>query len=366
VGERAKSGIYSITNCCWIAVAHAFDIPTALRRVHRGSLVPLSWGLWVTGIAACGSSANQMGTLVVHDHVDDSRLTSTTAAIRSRFYRAWAAEFNSPPEPSELSEKSTGLRHHRVSPTTVEMSYLGVVRSLEGLLAEYPLARGVRFDTPLPADALTRLREPHDAGNPLRIASTIGFITNMVRPDAHFGYCVIARYLSEEKLTQRAFTYLLRVGHYLVSTKTMCLTLTAPANTPTGLDLFSIHADSSYCGGRPQLWWVCPPQQRPRARWRRCVCVEVRSTTGGRRQLGCCRAAHGHTFHHVCSGDPHHSARPWRGHRPGGPLTRVSTDAAAVWGGTHGKVIAMARHAVRHDSLDRALQRGAPRPHPFA
>jgi hypothetical protein len=47
---------------------------------------------------------NQMGTLLLHDHVDDSRLSATTAAILSHFYRAWAAAFNSPPEPVELSE----------------------------------------------------------------------------------------------------------------------------------------------------------------------------------------------------------------------------------------------------------------------
>ena len=40
---------------------------------------------------------NSLGTLLLHDHVDDSRLTATTAAIRTHFYHAWAAAFNSPP-----------------------------------------------------------------------------------------------------------------------------------------------------------------------------------------------------------------------------------------------------------------------------
>ncbi len=57
------------------------------------------------------------------------------SAVRSHFYRAWAAEFNSPPEPAELGENFAGLRHRCASPTTVEMSCLGVVRSLEGLLS---------------------------------------------------------------------------------------------------------------------------------------------------------------------------------------------------------------------------------------
>ena len=42
--------------------------------------------------------SNVTGTLIVHDHVD-SRLTSTSSAIRTHFYTAWAAEFSSPPEP---------------------------------------------------------------------------------------------------------------------------------------------------------------------------------------------------------------------------------------------------------------------------
>ncbi len=118
-----------------------------------------------------------------------------------------------------------------------------------------PMRRGTFCDVPLPSDALSRLREPPGVRNPLcpalvpdaqRIAGTIGFITNMVRPDAHFGYCVIARYLSEERLTRLAFEYLIRVGSYLVATKHLCLTLTVPEVTPAGLDLFSVYADSSH------------------------------------------------------------------------------------------------------------------------
>ena len=31
------------------------------------------------------------GILIIHDHVDDSRLTSTSVEARSHFYLAWAA-----------------------------------------------------------------------------------------------------------------------------------------------------------------------------------------------------------------------------------------------------------------------------------
>jgi hypothetical protein len=33
------------------------------------------------------------GSLIVHDHVDDSRITATTPAARLRFHTAWALEF---------------------------------------------------------------------------------------------------------------------------------------------------------------------------------------------------------------------------------------------------------------------------------
>jgi len=46
-------------------------------------------------------------------------------------------------------------------------------------------------------------------------------------------------------LTLRAFDYLIRVGNYVVSTKDLCLTLTAPSVEGGGLDLFEVHADSS-------------------------------------------------------------------------------------------------------------------------
>ena len=196
-----------------------------------------------------------LGTVVLHDHVDDSRITATTDRARSHFYHAWRAEFDSPPEPAELSENFTGLRHHRIDPYSIEMSCLGVLRSLADLIAPYPMRSGTFCDVPLPADALSRLREPPNAKNPLcpelvpeaqRIGGTIGFITNMVRVDSHFGYCVISRYLNVARLTRMAFDYLIRIANYLVSTKDLCLTLTVPEVSPLGLDLFSVYADSSH------------------------------------------------------------------------------------------------------------------------
>ena len=110
---------------------------------------------------------------------------------------------------------------------------------------------GTHHDVPLPTNALSRLRNRSDALRPdlvpvaQRIAGTIGFITNQVCPDAHFSYCALARYMNEERMTQQAFDYLIRVGNYIVSTKELCLTLTTPTVTSSGLDLFSVYCDSS-------------------------------------------------------------------------------------------------------------------------
>ena len=195
------------------------------------------------------------GILLIHDHVDDSRLTTTTPEARSHFYLAWAVEFNSPPEPLELSENFTGLRHHRVGTRGVEISCLGVIKSLAELLEPYPIGGSMPCDVPLPADALRRLQEGPSALNPLcpdlvliaqKIGGTIGFVTNMVRCDAHFGYCVISRYLNVGRLTKLAFRLLCRLGQYIVATKDLCLTLAAPIGPPGELDLFSVYTDSSH------------------------------------------------------------------------------------------------------------------------
>ncbi len=72
-----------------------------------------------------------LGALLLHDHVEDSRLTANTTAIRTHYYHAWAAAFNSPPEPLTLSENFKGLRHQRTGVHTTEISCLGVIRSLQ-------------------------------------------------------------------------------------------------------------------------------------------------------------------------------------------------------------------------------------------
>ena len=49
-----------------------------------------------------------------------------------------------------------------------------------------------------------------------KIAGTIGFIVNSVRPDAYFAYCVLACYINEGMINEMVFRLLLRVARYLV------------------------------------------------------------------------------------------------------------------------------------------------------
>ncbi len=102
---------------------------------HRFDKFLISWGLrqlftdrrvWIR--------RTPDGILILHDYVDDTRMTWTGESIGLSFYVAWAIEFNSPPEPEELSEDFTGLRHHRLDQWRTEISCLGVIKSLEELL----------------------------------------------------------------------------------------------------------------------------------------------------------------------------------------------------------------------------------------
>ena len=210
--------------------------------------------------------SSERGDIIVHDHVDDSRLTTTTDAARSHFHAAWARAFNESPEEKPTTEDFTGLRHRVISPLVTEISCIGVTRRLETLLADFPLVGTEVCEYPIPGDALRRLRDPASDTNPLvpdllepaqRILGTAGFIVNAVRADAYFGCCVLSRYASVLRLTRYVWRLIVRLGHYLVKTGSMHLHVSAPRrlpSTPSGgpsrhdftLDLFQAEVDSSH------------------------------------------------------------------------------------------------------------------------
>ena len=200
------------------------------------------------------------GTLIVHDHVDDSRLTSTTDAVRDAFHRAWAETFGEPLGATPQSEDFTGLRHHRIDARTTAVSCEGIILRLQRELEPFPLSTNESCNWPLTALAFTRLRaQPAPIAERantehLRTAATllgiIGFITALVRADGYFAYAVLCRFATPDRLSPLAFRCIIRLGHYLVATRRLALHLTAPAPSShsdgaPGLDLYDTYADAS-------------------------------------------------------------------------------------------------------------------------
>ena len=199
------------------------------------------------------------GSLIVHDHVDDSRITATTPAARMAFHSAWAAEFRETITTRALSEDFTGLRHTRIDALTTSVSCEGVIRKLGPLLESLPLLSNEKCDWPLPMLAPRTLEAGPSATNPLAphlaevaapILGTIGFVAGMARPDAYFAFCVLSRYAGAARITTYAFRRIVCLGHYLLRTIGLHLRLTTPPLTrapggTTNLDLLACYVDSS-------------------------------------------------------------------------------------------------------------------------
>jgi hypothetical protein len=192
-----------------------------------------------------------LGRLIVHDHVDDSRLTYTTIRARDHFYLHWAGEFGEPLISHGLNEDFTGLRHRFTESGGVEISCQGVITSLASLIAPYPMRAGTPHDTPISTTMLRRLLA-QDPGIGLRVdlvpiaqklVGTIGFVVNNARPEAHFAFSVASRFARPTALTDLSFSAIVRLAHYLVSSRDLVLTITPPAD---GHNLFLGYTDASH------------------------------------------------------------------------------------------------------------------------
>ena len=136
----------------------------------------------------------------MHDHVDDSRITSTTDEIRGHFCEAWRLQFGEPVETIPITEDFTGLRHHCEGALTV-ISCDGVLKRLKETLKAFPLLPSERAHIPLPITALRELhegrgidkREPQLLEAAQQINGIIGFVTGAVRPEGHFAHTVLCR-----------------------------------------------------------------------------------------------------------------------------------------------------------------------------
>ena len=205
--------------------------------------------------------------LIYHDHVDDSRLTTTAAGVLQHFHRAWALRFGESLTLAERSEDFTGLRHHPTGHGSIAVSCDGVIKRLGALLAPWPMPPHTTCDSPMAATALGKLRESPSAADPLDLADLapmrsilgcVGFIVVTVRCDAYFAFCVLSRYVNERRLTKMVGRLVLRLAHYLVATIHLHLHLAPPdrvrrGDGTFGLNLFSCFTDSSHVNGEDGL-----------------------------------------------------------------------------------------------------------------
>ena len=201
-----------------------------------------------------------LGIIIYHDHVDDSRLTTTAAGVLQHFHRAWALRFGESLTLAERSEDFTGLRHHPTEHGTIAVSCEGVIKRLEALIAPWPLPPHVTCDSPMSESALRSLRDCPSAADPVDLAhlvpmrsilGCVGFIVVTVRCDAYFAFCVLSRYVNERRLTKLVGRFVLRLAHYLVATIHLHLHLAPPERVRRGdgtygLDLFQCFTDSSH------------------------------------------------------------------------------------------------------------------------
>jgi hypothetical protein len=83
----------------------------------------------------------------------------------------------------------------------------------------------------------------------------------MVKAEAYLAFCILSRYLNEQRLTSYAFECLLRLGHYLVTTKDLTLTVRwVPAGTEletwVDLSLGGIAAPLAASGRGPRFFVI--------------------------------------------------------------------------------------------------------------
>jgi hypothetical protein len=333
--------------------------------------------------------SNNLGSLIIHDHVDDSRLTYTTQAACDAFHTAWAVRFRQKMEGTPVSEDFTGLRHHRLDDYTISISCEGVIRRLEKTLKPYPMLPNEHCDWPLTTRAFQRLRDrlrtrstetdnldplaPHHAHAAQTILGSEGFITGLVRADGFFAYSVLSRLAQPETLTHATFRCIVLLGHYLVSTRHLALHVTPPPLTivdggATGLDLFSTYVDASngnWLDGSGFGGIVLATNRDPRAdpsafgggalSWA-CVAPRAGDDRSGAAELRLASMAYKHTlaarFIRTRSGrrpDPAHAALP----RCDGCARRVRMRA-------HHPRLALDGHALRHDPLGQGLRHHRP------
>jgi hypothetical protein len=195
--------------------------------------------------------------IYVQVHVDDTLVTASSRELCTEFVAAWALEFRETVDVSELSENFVGVRTHRVSSSSVELTCGATIDNLADLVRDHPVAHGVSLEYPVGANAPSRLRAGASLSCPLvpalvplarQIVGTLSWIAG-VRFDVLFAARLLARYATLDRLTTFAWAEMLRAAHFVVASRDLPLVLTA---VPAGAQL-TVWTDSSLAnawGGR--------------------------------------------------------------------------------------------------------------------
>ena len=169
---------------------------------------------------------------IVHVHVDDTRISASDEAGVWEFVRLWEAEFEEDVDHSTLSEFFCGVQHRYIG-DTCELSVGASLDGLASVLLEFPLPAGMTSAYPLSPDAPSRLQAEPGELSPLapgrlsaaqRLCGIAGW-TTIVRHDVLLALRLLSRYVTPERLTEYVFNEILRLCHYLVSTRHMALVL---------------------------------------------------------------------------------------------------------------------------------------------
>ena len=189
---------------------------------------------------------------VIGVYVDDYWTYCEDDAAWEDFYGKWSTRYTASSTVSEAGNDFCGTTFTELADGSLSLTCGKLMTSMATLLEAYPTS--TLYDTPMAADALTRIRDnPSDTNKLLpekvseaRAILGLGlYITRGVRTDSLFPALALSSYIVN-KLTVSVWTALLRWAHYLVQTRTMALILRAPPRTDPN---FAACSDSSLING---------------------------------------------------------------------------------------------------------------------
>ena len=189
---------------------------------------------------------------VIGVYVDDYWTYCEDDAVWDDFYAKWSSRYTASATVSQAGNDFCGISYSDLPDGSLSLTSGKLITSMEQLLVDYPAAE--TFDTPMAADALTRIRVPASADNP-HLANKVSaarsilglglFIVRGVRTDCQFPALALSSYIVYN-LTKVVWEALLRWAHYLVQTKHMAFILRPP---PPAKRNFEACSDSSLING---------------------------------------------------------------------------------------------------------------------